>query len=139
MQHENGAYENGRLRELTRLVDACERLQAAGVDIEPLMRTGKRPQNAQVRRSACSRTHSPNTPLQNADEVAFLLRCRKDAREHFFDCEPDAKNVAVVYAKLHSRVNESSSLREKIDAIRYIGERKTTRGVRAAVNKRNIL
>ena len=142
LQNANDAYgDDGRLLELTRLVDACERLQAAGVDIEQLMRMGKRPQNAQVRRSARSRAHSSTRLLQSADDgdFVFFMRCRKEAHAHFFNFAPADENFAVVYCKLYASATESSSLREKIAAVRYIGERRTTRAKRAYVNNDHVL
>ena len=48
LQHSNDSYENGRLRELQRLADFCERLKAAGINDMQLIRSGKRPHDVPV-------------------------------------------------------------------------------------------
>ena len=96
---------------------------------------------AAAQRPSLRRAYSRRTlaTLQNADDVAFLLRCRNDAYAQFFNFEANDKNKGVVYCKLHSSVSEASALREKFDGIRYIGERRTTRVARAATTNRNTL
>ena len=66
-----------------------------------------------------------------------ILQSRALFHEHFVNFEPDEKNVGVAYCKLHARVNESSSLREKVNAVRYYGQRTTTKSARAATNNRH--
>ena len=76
--------------------------------------------------------------LQDNDEdVKRVLQSRALFYEHFASFEPDEKNVGVAYCKLHARVNESSSLREKVNAVRYYGERITTKNARAATDNRH--
>ena len=92
------------------------------------------PHNAQVRRGACF-CILVDTPLYGTPTTATSPFCCTAAmmRTRIFSFESNDENVAVVYAKLHLRVNESSALRENLDAVRYIGERKTTRSKRADV------
>ena len=68
------------------------------------------------------------------------MLCRNDCRRFFYDFNAAATdNNGVVYAKLPAIIDEDTPLRQKVDAIKYIGERTTTRAKRASTNNHHAM